>query len=242
MKPRATDVEQTSILCEQRTDTVRKSLAARIYNLVDAIHNKGHADKTLEPHCIALMNVSTDYKHTSIDQFLDTMKREFLFTISAAPLLPGISSSQVKQTWQQHVKKIGGANNPTIHDIDDTVDFKTLMAWAKCPKLDQCAKKKHLLCMQVSTEVLQSILNSDYKDNIQAKEVMNFMKTIQPHWISSLALRHHSPRGQVVLTSMPLHSACRNLNVDNSDKTTSQSANTSEMGKEALPVATSATE
>ena len=95
--------------------------------------------------------------------------------------------------------------------------------------------------MRVSTEVLQSIRDSNYKDNIQANEVMNFMKAMHPHWVSSLATKSYSLHGQVVLSSMSLHKACRNLDAGNSEMTPSQCASTAEEGKKAvLPKITAA--
>ena len=113
-----------------------------IYDLVNAVRKRGHEDLQLMPHCVALVNVSTNYDYTSISHFLKRMKRQVLCTNSSSLLLPGMSLGQVKLAWRERIKQMGVANNPTIHDIDDSVEFKTLIAWTKCPKLDQAAKER----------------------------------------------------------------------------------------------------
>ena len=70
--------------------------------------------------------------------------------------------------------------------MKETVDFMKLMAWVKCPDLDD-TEKKHLLVITVSKKVAASIRSGNCKDNIQAVEVDNFMKSTHPHWISSSA-------------------------------------------------------
>ena len=70
---------------------------------------------------------------------------------------------------------------------------------------------------------------------------MNFMKAMHPHWVSSLATKSYSLHGQVVLSSMSLHKACRNLDAGNSEMTPSQCASTAKEGKKAaLPKITAA--
>ena len=56
-------------------------------------------------------------------------------------------------------------------------------------------KKEHLLVTTVSKKVAASIRSGNCKENIQAVEVNNFMKSIHPHWISSLANNIVGPSG-----------------------------------------------
>ena len=130
-----------SILSDQGSGMVRKNVHARIYNLLGAIQKKYPKDKTLMIHGKALMNVTTDYRYTSINHYLLGEKRHGLHTNAAHPLLPGMSSDQVKEAWMQHLKQSGSAGNPTISDLKKTVDFMKLMAWVKCPDLDDAEKK-----------------------------------------------------------------------------------------------------
>ena len=62
-----------------------------------------------------------------------------------------------------------------------------------------------------------SIRSGNCKDNIQAVEVDNFMKSIHPHWISSSANNIVGPSGDIVLSSMTLHQACRQEKAPNSE-------------------------
>ena len=71
--------------------------------------------------------------------------------------------------------------------------------------------------MTVSGEVAASIRSGNCKDNIQAEEVDNFMKSIRPHWISSSANNIVGPSGDIVLSSMTLHQACRQVKAPNSE-------------------------
>ena len=76
---------------------VRKSVDARIYNLLGAIQEKYPEEKTLMMHGKALMNVTTDYRYTSIRHYILGERRCVLRTTAAHPLLPGMSSDQVKE-------------------------------------------------------------------------------------------------------------------------------------------------
>ena len=53
----------------------RKNVCARIYNLLDEIQNKHPQDQTLMTLGKALMNVTTDYKYTSIGNYLHGEKK-----------------------------------------------------------------------------------------------------------------------------------------------------------------------
>ena len=208
---------QLEILSDQDSGMVRKSVDARIYNLLGAIQEKYPEEKTLMMHGKALMNVTTDYRYTSIHHYILREKRRVLHTNAAHPILPGMSPDQVKEAWMQHLKQSGSAGNPTISNMKKTVDFMKLMAWVKCPDLDDAEKKRHLLVMTVSGEVAASIRSGNCKDNIQAEEVDKFMKSIRPHWISSSANNIVGPSGDIVLSSMTLHQACRQVKAPNSE-------------------------
>ena len=75
----------------------RKNACTRIYNLLSEIQKKYPQDEMLMTHGKALMNVTTDYQYTSIDQYLLGEKRRVLHTNAANPLLPGMPSDQVKK-------------------------------------------------------------------------------------------------------------------------------------------------
>ena len=105
-----------------------------------------------------------------------------------------MSSDQVKEVWLRCLKQSGSAGNPTISNMKETVDFMKLMTWVKCPDLDD-DEKKYLLVITVSKKVAASTRSDNCKDNIQAVEVDKFMKSIHPHWISSLANNIVGPSG-----------------------------------------------
>ena len=75
----------------------RKNVCVRIYNLLSEIQKKYPQDETLMTHGKALMNVTTDYQYTSIDHYLLGEEKHVLHTNAAHPLLPGMSSDQVKK-------------------------------------------------------------------------------------------------------------------------------------------------
>ena len=133
------------------------------------------------PKCFALVNVFTNHKYNLINKFLSREKRQVLSTNASSLLLPGMSLGQVKLAWRERTKQMDGPDKPTIHDMDKTIEFKTLMMWAKCPKLDQATTKLHLLYMKVSKEILKGTFFSSYNDVPQAKEVIEFIKVIHPH-------------------------------------------------------------
>ena len=78
-------------------------------------------------------------------------------------------------------------------------------------------KKEHLLVTTVSKKVAASIRIGNCKDNIQAVEVDNFMKSTHPHWISSSANNIVGPSWDIVLSSMTLQQVCRQEKAPNSE-------------------------
>ena len=141
-KQQTADDPQISILSDQSSSMFGKNVYARIYNLLGKIQEKYPHDETLRSHGTALMNVTTSYQYTSIGNYLLGEKRHVLHTDAAHPLLPGMSSDQVKKAWMQHLTESGSADNPTVTNMTNNIDFKKAMNWAKVPALDDAAKKR----------------------------------------------------------------------------------------------------
>ena len=194
----------------------RKNMCARIYNLLHEIQNKHPKDETLMTLGEALMNVATDYKYTSISNYVRGEKRQVLHTDAAHPLLPGMSSLQVKNAWSQHIAQSGSTNNPTVADVTNKVNVVHLMKWEKCPELDDAAKKMHLLMLTVNKQVATSIHTGNFEDDTHAKMLHEFLKTINPHWIASPGNIVLGSSAVFVLSSMTLHQACQQENAPNS--------------------------
>ena len=213
-KPQKPESAHHPTLSDQNDDMVKKSVQARIYNLLRAIQDncKGdnERDKSILIHGKALMNVATNYKYVSIHKYLVGEKKNVYHTNAAHPLLPGMSSDQVKEAWKNYLEVSGITDNPTIGNMNENVSYKKLMGWKKSPVLDDEAMNRHLLVMRVNEKAVASIRDGKCNENNQAKQVNNFVNSICQHWTSSSVNKSVSDSGDIVLSSVTLHLACQN--------------------------------
>ena len=161
------------------------------------------------------MNVATDFKYDTLHNYLVGERKNVCHTHAARPLLPGMSSNQVKEAWKKYLEMSGITDNPTIGNMSENVSYKKLMGWNTCPLLDDAAVNRHLLVMTVNEKTTASIRAGKCNKNSQAKQVKDFVNSICQHWTSSSVTKSVSDSGDIVLSSLTLHKACQNAGLTN---------------------------